>query len=98
MLSKQLQPFICKQCYIFRKKELISKIISTQLIITELIFHMHKFAPKIYFYFVFDQHRLLYQSGQNPRASSSDKTVDVYKKIMFVFMSNIIRVRIAIIT
>lgn len=56
---------------------------------------MYKFVHKTYFYFVFDQHRLIFNSGQDPRASSSDKTVDVYKNIMFVFMSKRVRVRIA---
>lgn len=57
---------------------------------------MHKFVPKISFYFEFDQPRLIFNSGLDPRASSSLKTVDGYKNIMFVFMSKRVRVRIAI--
>lgn len=57
---------------------------------------MHKFVPKIYFYFEFDQRSLIFNSVLDPRASSSHKTVDVYKNIMFVFMSKRVRVRIAI--
>lgn len=55
---------------------------------------MHKLLPVIYFYF--DQNRLIFNSGLEPRASSSHKTEDVYKNIIFVFMSKRVKVRIAI--
>lgn len=57
---------------------------------------MHKLLPKIYFYFGFDQNKSIFSSGLKPRASSSHKTVDVYKYIIFVFTSKRVKVRIAI--
>lgn len=57
---------------------------------------MYKLLPKIYIYFEFDQNRLIYNSGLDLRTGSSHKTVDVYKNIMFVFMSKRVKVRIAI--
>lgn len=57
---------------------------------------MYKLLPKIYFYFEFNKHRLIFNGGLDPRASSSHKTVDVYKNIMFVFMSKRVKVWSAI--